>query len=143
MPLPLSPNMGFGMNVAVLPLRCETFFTMCLNHISLSAICDELVEAHVDLALTGGRDFVVAHLDLDADLLHLEADLGAQVHLRVLRLDREVAFLVADLVAEVRALVAAGVPDGLVRVDRVERPRSRPTWKRTSSKMKNSASGPK
>ena len=42
MPLPLSPNMGLGMNVAVLPLRNATFFTIDLNHISLSAHLSKL-----------------------------------------------------------------------------------------------------
>ena len=38
MPLPLSPNTGFGMKVAVLPYFRATFLTMYLYHIRLSAI---------------------------------------------------------------------------------------------------------
>ena len=37
MPLPLSPTMGLGMNVAVLPLRCATFLTMYLSVSNSSA----------------------------------------------------------------------------------------------------------
>ncbi len=37
MPEPLSPKMGLGMKVAVLPLRQATFLTMYLNVISRSA----------------------------------------------------------------------------------------------------------
>src|SRR5581483_10938140 len=36
-PFPLSPKMGFGMNVTVLPLRLATFFTMYLYSSILSA----------------------------------------------------------------------------------------------------------
>src|SRR5579872_1312359 len=37
MPLPLSPKMGFGMNVTVFPLRLATFLTMYLYSSILSA----------------------------------------------------------------------------------------------------------
>ena len=37
MPEPLSPKIGFGMKVAVLPLRQATFLTMYLNFIRSSA----------------------------------------------------------------------------------------------------------
>ena len=37
MPEPLSPKIGLGMNVAVLPLRHATFLTMYLNFITSSA----------------------------------------------------------------------------------------------------------
>src|SRR5215470_1603156 len=37
MPEPLSPKIGFGMNVAVLPLRQATFLTMYLNFMTSSA----------------------------------------------------------------------------------------------------------
>ena len=37
MPEPLSPKSGFGMNVAVRPLRSATPLTMYLKSISLSA----------------------------------------------------------------------------------------------------------
>ncbi len=38
MPEPLSPKMGFGMNVAVLPCFQATFLTQCLYHMSASPI---------------------------------------------------------------------------------------------------------
>ena len=37
MPEPLSPKIGFGMKVAVLPLRQATFLMMYLNFITSSA----------------------------------------------------------------------------------------------------------
>ena len=80
------------------------------------------VEAHVDLGLAGGADLVVLDLDLDAEPLHREDHLGAQVLVLVHRRDREVALLVPDLVAEVAAaFVARGVPRRFDRVDRVRR----------------------
>ena len=48
--------------------------------------------------------------DHDPGLLHLQDHLGANVLLRVGRGYREVAFLVARFVAEVRAFVAPRVP---------------------------------
>ena len=59
------------------------------------------VEPHVDLGLAGGPNLVVLHLDLDAHPLHGEDHLGAQVLEVVHRRNREVAFLVARLVAQV------------------------------------------
>ena len=61
---------------------------------------------------------------------------------RVLRRDREVAFLVADLVAEIREFLATAVPDA-PRCYRCSRKLLEVWPKRMSSKMKNSASGPK
>ena len=89
----------------------------------LVAHLDDRAELHVDLGLAAGRHLVVLGLDLDAALLHLEAHLGADVLQRVHRRDREVALLVARLVAEVRTagvLLAAGVPAALDRVEEVE-----------------------
>jgi hypothetical protein len=63
---------------------------------------------------------VVLALNLKAQLLHGQHHLGADVLLLVQRRHREVAFLVAELVAQVGHLVPAGVPDGLVGVDAVE-----------------------
>ena len=121
MPEPLSPKSGFGMNVAVLPCLRATFLTMYLNHMQLVGHRDAAsVELHVDLALTGGGDLVVADLDLDARRLQREHHLRAEVRERVGRRDGEVALLVARLVAEVRALLAARVPRALVGVDVVE-----------------------
>ena len=78
-------------------------------------------EAHVDLRLAGGGDLVVLALDGDPTRLELEDHLGAQVLLLVDRGDRDVAGLLADLVAEVRALVRVGIPLGLLRIEEVVR----------------------
>ena len=42
MPEPLSPNSGFGMNVAVLPAAQATFLMMYLNSISWSPACSSV-----------------------------------------------------------------------------------------------------
>ena len=86
----------------------------------LVAHAHERVEPHVDLRLTGGADLVVVHLDRDADLFELEHHLGPEILVAVHRGDREVALLVARLVAKVGLLVAPAVPEPLLRVDIVE-----------------------
>src|SRR6478735_7200967 len=103
--------MGLGMNVAVRPLRWATFFTMCLNHIRLSAHLSKLSK-RMSISPCAAL-LVVADLDLDAQALQLQVDLGAQIHVRVLGLDRKVALLTADLVAEIRTFLAPAVPHGL------------------------------
>ena len=80
---------------------------------------DQRIELHVDLALAGSRDLVVVALDLDADPLHGQRHLGADVHERVRGRHREVALLGPDLVGEVRTLVLGHVPVALDRVDEV------------------------
>jgi len=62
---------------------------------------------------------VVLPLDLDPDLLHHPAHLGADVLQRVDGRDREVPFLVARLVPEVRAGAADLAVEGVL--DRVAR----------------------
>ena len=82
---------------------------------------DHRVELVVDLLLAAGAHLVVRALELEARVDQLEADVVAQVGLLVDGADREVAALVRGLVGEVSALFdAAGVPGGLVGVDRVE-----------------------
>ena len=105
------------MSVAVLPCRRATFLITYLNFSSLSAMLPERVEPHVDLGLAGGRHLVVVHLDVDADRLQRQHHLGADVLVAVRRRHREVAFLVARLVAEVRLLVLAAVPEPLDGVE--------------------------
>ena len=63
MPEPLSPKIGLGMKVAVLPLRQATFLTMYLNFMHVVGRVEQLVEAEVDLRLAGGADLVVLALD--------------------------------------------------------------------------------
>ena len=81
------------------------------------------VEAHVDLGLPRSADFVVLHLDRDADLLEHAHHLGTQVLELVHRRDREVALLVPRLVPEVGAAVelalAPRVPHAFDGVDEV------------------------
>ena len=63
MPEPLSPKIGFGMNVTVLSLAHAVLRTMYLNFMMSSAAAQQRVEAVVDLGLAGGADLVVAALD--------------------------------------------------------------------------------
>ena len=80
------------------------------------------VEAVVDLGLSAGSDLVVRALDLEPDLLGLDADLVTQIGMLVDRGHREVAGLVRRLVAEVAAFFAASaVPGAFDGVDLVER----------------------
>ena len=72
MPEPLSPTIGFGMNVAVLPYECATLCTAYLRICIQSARCTSGANLRADLALAGGRDFVVVHFDFDAHLLERE-----------------------------------------------------------------------
>ena len=97
MPEPLSPKSGFGMNVAVLPLRARHVLDDVLEPQELIGGEHHGREAHVDLALPGGGDLVVLDLDVEAELLQGHAHLGAQVDQRVGRRHREVAALVAGL----------------------------------------------
>ncbi len=119
MPEPLSPKIGFGMKVAVLPLRQATFFTMYLKSIEVVGRGEQRVELVVDLGLAGGAHLVVLALDLEAGLVQLQGDLGTQVGEVVDRRDREVTALVADLVAAV-VLQRTGVPGARLGVDVVE-----------------------
>ena len=110
------------MKVTVLPCCRATFLMMYLNHMQLVGHLEQRRRTHVDLRLAAGGHLVVLALDLDADRLHDPAHLGAEVLLAVGGADREVALLVARLVAEVPALLlAAGVPLTFDRVDLVER----------------------
>ena len=82
---------------------------------------DQRVEAEVDLRLARSGHFMVLALDLDAQLLHRQAHLGADVLLRVQGRDGEIAFFVADFVAQVGHLLPPGVPDGLFGIDGIKR----------------------
>ena len=98
-------------------LRAATFLTTYLYISTLSAIFDQGVEPHVDFALPAGGHFVVLGLDVEPALDHGQHHLGADVHHLVGRRHREVAFLVAELVAQVGAFLPAAVP---VALDAVE-----------------------
>ena len=56
-----------------------------------------------------------------AQLFEHQTHFGANVLLSVHGCDREVAFFVANFVAQVRHLVATGIPNGLFGIDAVER----------------------
>ena len=92
---------------------------MYLNSITSSAGVQQRVELVVDLGLAGGADLVVRRARpggrrRSSVVRHLVAQVGVVVDRR----DREVAALVAGLVAAVAALlVATGVPGALDGVD--------------------------
>ena len=117
MPVPLSWKSGLGMNVAVLPCFLATFLTMYLNLSTLSAISHQRLETHVDFGLAAGGHFVVLGFGPDAALHHRQHHFRTNVVQRIGRRHREITFLVAQLVAEVRLLLAAGVPGALDAVD--------------------------
>ena len=64
MPEPLSPKIGFGMKVAVLPAAQAVFLMMYLNFCRSSPALSMRVEPVVDLRLAGGADLVVRPLDV-------------------------------------------------------------------------------
>ena len=101
---------------------CNIFDDVFVNHHPIGG-GDEGVKAIINLGLAAGGDFVVLAFDLDAELLHDEAHLGADVLLGILRRDREITLLVADFVAEIRltATALAGVPDRFLGINGVER----------------------
>jgi hypothetical protein len=135
-------KIGFGMNVSVLPCAPGHVLDDVLERHQLVGHGEQRVEADADLALAAGGDLVVVQLDVDADLISWRPSPSAGPGSGPSAGHREVALLGAGLVAEVAALVAAGVPRALDRVDEVEATVGAVS-KRTSSKMKNSGSGPK
>ena len=111
MPLPLSPTIGFGMNVAVLPYAAATLWIAYFRICTSSAFFTSVLADDVDLSLAAGGDFRVVHFDLQAQLFHRAAHGGAQVLVGVDRRDREIAALDARAMSQVAAVdVAARVP---------------------------------
>ena len=104
MPEPLSPKSGLGMNVTVLLYFLATFLMMYLYMHIWSAILTRFWKSQVDLALAGRGHLVVLGLDVHAAVDHRLHHLVADVHQLVGRRHREVAFLVTQLVAQVRVL---------------------------------------
>ena len=79
MPEPLSPTIGFGMKVAVLPFWCATFLITYFIVISSSAFLDQRVEPRADFALAGRGHFVVMHFDVWPDRFQQSCTSRAQV----------------------------------------------------------------
>ncbi len=117
MPEPLSPNSGLGMKVTVLPYFLATFLMMYLYIIILSAIVTRSSNLRSISDWPAGGHLVVLGLDVHAAVDHRLHHLVADVHHLVGRRHGEVAFLVAQLVAQVRLLLAAAVPLALDAVD--------------------------
>ena len=117
MPEPLIPKIGLGMNVAYRPCSCAIALSVNLKVTALSAVCEAVGVAEVDLVLAGG-DLVVRGLDADAERLervdHVLADVGAEVGREVevaglvvrQRLDRAVLVRPEQEELELRAGVA-------------------------------------
>ena len=78
-------------------------------------------ETDVDFGLAGGGDFMMLALDRDAGFLQLETHLVADVLQGVGRRNREIAFLRANFVAEIREFFLAAVPMAFRAIDEVER----------------------
>ena len=118
MPLPLSPTIGLGMKVAVLPLRWATFLMTYFIVISSSAFfTSELNLVPISHWPALATSWWCTSTSMPTSFQRL-AHLGAQVVQRVERRDREVAALHARTVAGVAAVVfAAGVPVRFFRID--------------------------
>src|SRR5262245_22489767 len=81
----------------------------------------EGVKAHVNLALTRRGYFVMMHLNANSNLLHRQDHLASKILQRVHGWDREITFLVADLVSEVVAvLFAPRIPEAFIGIDVIE-----------------------
>ena len=99
---------GLGHEGGRLAVRGRGVVDDVLQDLQPVAALDQRREAGADLALPGGGDLVVVHLDLDAHLLEREAHRGADVLQRVDRGHREVAALHRRPVAQVAALELVG-----------------------------------
>ena len=142
MPVPLSRNSGLGMNVTVLPYFLATFLMMYLYFSTLSAIRTSGANR---MSISPWPAVATSWCWASTSMPHSIIVSIISVRMSVKAIGRrhgEVAFLVADLVAEVRLLVAAAVPGAFDAVEEVVAGVLVES-KRTSSKMKNSASGPK
>ena len=111
-PEPLTPKIGFGMNVACRPWSSATFLTMKRKVETRSAVVTRVGVLEVDLVLPG-RHLVVRGLDLEAHLLEREDDVAAglfapvdggqvEVGALVVRVDDGIAVRVAAEEEELR-----------------------------------------
>ena len=71
---------------------------------------DDGAVPHVNLALTAGRDFVMMSFDVEAAFDHGQHHFGAQIIQSVGRRTREISFLIAELISEIRPSRATSVP---------------------------------
>jgi len=78
----------------------------------------QALKAHVDFGLARGGHFMVLLLDPDADLLHLQHHLSADILQRVGGRYGEIALLITRLVAQIAAVLTA-VPRAFFRFDEV------------------------
>src|SRR2546423_1630709 len=90
-----------------------------INHHRIGGF-NQRIEAIIDFGLAGSGDFVVLAFDAHAQFFHDEAHFGANVLLGISGADREITFLMPNLVAEVGHLFTASVPDGFFGIDGVE-----------------------
>jgi hypothetical protein len=115
-----------------------------LQHLRPVGALHQRAELGADFVLAGARHFVVEHFDRDAQRFEDQRHLGAHVLRAVDRGHGEVAALDGGAVAAVAAFeLLAGVPGRFVFVDLDEAEPDMSLPQRTSSKMKNSGSGPK
>ena len=115
-PEPLSPKIGFGMNVTDLPCAAGHVLHDVLVGHDLIGHAGERREAEIDLALTAGGDLVMMELARDADPLERQHHLRTEVVERVRGRGRKVALLRPRGVPETRL---AGVPVALRGIDEV------------------------
>ena len=120
MPLPLSVNTGLGMKVTVLPCLRGHVLDDVLVHQHAVGHFHQFVKSQVDFRLAGGADFVVLTFDIQAAIDQGLHHLVAKIHHLVSRRNREIAFLVPELVAQVGLFVAAAIPFAFDAVDVVE-----------------------
>ena len=99
-----------------------TFMHRVLEDLHLVGLLDQGIGPDADLALAGGRHFVMVHLDDQAHLLAGHAHGGADVLVRIDRRHREVAALDARAMPLVALFVGRcrEFQDALDRIDLVE-----------------------
>ena len=93
---------------------------MYLWSIIASPICTSGKNRKSISAWPGSCHFVVFPFDAQAAVAHDIDHVIANVPLGILGGNGEVAFLMADLVAEVREFLAAGIPNPFVGIDKVK-----------------------
>ncbi len=120
MPEPLSAKSGLGIKVTVLLFLLATFFEDVLEPHELVAHLDQGLEFHVDFRLSGRGHLMVLRLYFHTELFQNQDHLGAQVLLAVGGRNREIAFFVAGLIAQVGIFFPSGVPNPFDRIDLIK-----------------------